>query len=102
MAKFHEYSFGNIMQIARQKPEATNVAGIRTWNSLGRFVRRGEKGILILAPMVSARGEQNDGREATEEAGPTEDAKQPQSKLFGFRSAYVFDVNKPKAKSWLR
>ena len=90
------------MQIARQKPEATNVAGIRTWNSLGRFVRRGEKGILILAPMVSARGEQNDGREATEEAGPTEDAKQPQSKLFGFRSAYVFDVNKPKAKSWLR
>jgi hypothetical protein len=45
-------SFGNIMLIARQKPQATNVAGIRTWNSLGRFVKRGEKGILILAPMV--------------------------------------------------
>src|SRR6185369_1164061 len=55
MARFHTYSFGNVMLIARQKPDATNVAGIRTWNSLGRFVRRGEKGILILAPMVGSR-----------------------------------------------
>ena len=51
MAKFHTYSFGNIMLIARQKPDATNVAGLRTWNSLGRFVKRGEKGIFILAPI---------------------------------------------------
>ena len=36
MAQFHTYSFGNIMLIARQKPTATRVAGIRTWNSLGR------------------------------------------------------------------
>src|SRR5271168_3577611 len=47
--------FGNVMLIARQKPDASNVAGIRTWNSLGRFVKRGEKGILILAPMVGYR-----------------------------------------------
>ena len=43
------------MLIARQKPDATNVAGLRTWNSLGRFVKRGEKGIFILAPMVGRR-----------------------------------------------
>jgi hypothetical protein len=55
MARFHNYSFGNIMLIARQKPQATNVAGIRTWNSLGRFVKRGEKGILILAPMIGRK-----------------------------------------------
>jgi hypothetical protein len=55
MVRFHHYSFGNIMLIARQKPQATNVAGIRAWNSLGRFVKRGEKGILILAPMVGYR-----------------------------------------------
>src|SRR6202789_3991027 len=55
MAKFHSYTFGNIMLIARQKPDATNVAGLRTWNSLGRFVKRGEKGIFILAPMVGRR-----------------------------------------------
>lgn len=48
-------SFGNIMLIARQKPDANNVAGLRTWNSLGRFVKRGEKGIFILAPMVGRR-----------------------------------------------
>jgi hypothetical protein len=40
----------NIMLIARQKSQATHVAGVRTRNSLGRFVKRGEKGILILAP----------------------------------------------------
>jgi hypothetical protein len=73
------------MLIARQKPEATNVAGIRTWNSLGRFVKRGEKGILILAPMVSKRRETGDAEQA-------EDAKETESKLSGFRAVYVFDV----------
>jgi hypothetical protein len=43
MAKFHTYSFGNIMLIARQKPDATHVAGYRTWTSLGRFVRHWRK-----------------------------------------------------------
>jgi hypothetical protein len=98
MAKFHDYSFGNIMLIARQKPNATNVAGVRTWNSLGRFVRRGEKGILILVPMVSAPAQQNEGREVTEVAGSNEDAKQRQSKLFGFRAVYVFDVTQTEGK----
>src|SRR5581483_11007484 len=46
MAKFHTYSFGNIMLIARQKPEATNVAGIRTWNSLGRCPNE-ESGVVL-------------------------------------------------------
>src|ERR1700679_1450946 len=55
MAKFRNYSFGNIMLIARKKPDSTNLAGRPTWNSLGRFVRRGEKGIFILAPMVGKR-----------------------------------------------
>ena len=56
MARFHTYSFGNVMLIARQKPDATNVAGIRTWNSLGRFVRRGEKGILIRGKITLLSG----------------------------------------------
>src|SRR5580693_9361452 len=45
MARFHNYSFGNILAIARQKPTATNVAGYGTWKEMGRFVKRGEKGI---------------------------------------------------------
>src|SRR5215467_14229395 len=91
MAKFHTYSFGNIMLIARQKPQATNVAGIRTWNSLGRFVKRGEKGILILAPMI--------GRKPTDSvSGSTTDAKEIASQLYGFRAVYVFDVSQTKGK----
>ena len=55
MANFHTYSFGNVLLIARQRPQATHVAGIRTWNELGRRVKRGEKGIAILAPMIGKR-----------------------------------------------
>ena len=37
---------------AAQNPTATHVAGFHTWHKLGRFVKKGEKGILILAPIV--------------------------------------------------
>jgi hypothetical protein len=91
MGRFHNYSFGNIMLIARQKPDATNVAGLRTWNSLGRFVKRGEKGILILAPMIGRK-------KADSAAEPSEDAKQPLAQLYGFRAVYVFDINQTEGK----
>jgi hypothetical protein len=44
MSRFHNYSFGNILEIARQKPDATRVAGMYAWNQLGRKVMKGEKG----------------------------------------------------------
>lgn len=93
MAKFHTYSFGNIMLIARQKPSASNVAGVRAWNSLGRFVRRGEKGILILAPMVGRKV--NTVEEITGEKG---EEKNPQAQLYGFRAVYVFDISQTEGK----
>lgn len=40
MGRFHHYSFGNILEIARQKPNATRVAGLHAWNQLGRKVKR--------------------------------------------------------------
>ena len=52
LARFHHYSFGNVMLIASQKPDATQVAGFHTWRKLGRWVKKGEHGITILAPMV--------------------------------------------------
>src|SRR5437016_13287632 len=52
MAQFHNYSFQNILLIASQRPTATKVAGIRTWNELGRRVRRCEKGIMMFAPLI--------------------------------------------------
>ncbi len=52
MSRFHRYSFGNILLIALQKPDATHVAGFHTWKKLGRFVKKGENGIVIIAPLV--------------------------------------------------
>jgi hypothetical protein len=51
-ARFHRYSPNNILLIGLQAPDATRVAGYRTWSQLGRQVRRGERGIAILAPVV--------------------------------------------------
>ena len=89
MAQFHSYSFGNILQIARQKPNATRVAGIRAWNELGRYVKKGEKGIQILAPMIGYRRKKND---AEQEQSTQPDAK-PAPMLIGFRAVYVFDIS---------
>jgi hypothetical protein len=55
MVHFHNYSFGNVLLIARQKPDATHVAGMYAWNQLARRVKRGAKGIAILAPMIAAK-----------------------------------------------
>src|SRR5947199_7190333 len=53
MARFHTYSFGNVLLVATQRPTATQVAGWRAWNEAGRMVKRGEKGILVFAPILS-------------------------------------------------
>ncbi|MGO9493552.1 MAG: DUF1738 domain-containing protein [Terracidiphilus sp.] len=71
---------------ASQRPTATRVAGIRAWNEMGRFVKRGEKGIQILAPMVGYRRNRKDA------AAEPEPETKPQPVLIGFRTVYVFDV----------
>lgn len=50
MAKFHNYSFNNTMLIAMQRPDATLVTSYKNWQSMGRQVMKGEKGIKIIAP----------------------------------------------------
>ncbi|MCC6426030.1 MAG: DUF1738 domain-containing protein [Phycisphaerales bacterium] len=83
MARFHRYSFGNILLILSQRPEATRVAGFNAWRDLGRFVRKGEHGIAIFAPMrLRARAEEVAGEQTGEE---------PRTVL-RFRVVHVFDV----------
>jgi len=84
MGRFHNYSFGNVLEIARQMPTATRVAGFWTWKSLGRSVNAGAKGIRILAPIVGVR-RKND-KEAEKDI-----TKQNERALLGFRNTYVFD-----------
>ena len=88
MARFHAYSFGNILAIARQRPTATRVAGFHTWKEMGRFVKRGEKGIQILAPMVGHRRRKDDA----DRNHAHDDNSKPAPVLIGFRAVYVFDV----------
>lgn len=57
MAKFRTYSFLNVLLILKQCPHASRVAGYRTWQSFGRQVRQGEKGIMIFAPIFRKRTE---------------------------------------------
>ncbi len=91
MARFHAYSFSNILAIVRARPSATRVAGIRTWNELGRFVKKGEKGIPILAPMIGYR-RRKDAAESDADAG-ADSSVERQSVLIGFRPVYVFDYS---------
>jgi N-terminal domain of anti-restriction factor ArdC len=86
MGRFHKYSFGNILEIARQKPNATRVAGMYAWNQLGRKVIKGQKGIRILAPMIGNRKKKDSDAEK-------DIAKQSQRVIVGFRAVYVFDVS---------
>lgn len=84
LARFHHYSFGNVMLIAMQKPDATHVAGYRTWQKIGRFVKKGEKGIVIIAPMVLRKKDEGEARTLTPDKSAT---------MLRFRAVYVFDVS---------
>src|SRR6266567_8650228 len=81
MSRFHRYSWGNCLLIYSQRPDATHVAGFHAWLTLRRFVRKGEKGIVILAPMV--------GRKKADDTLSEDE----QTRLFGFRAAHVFDIS---------
>ncbi len=75
-ARFHKYSWNNTMLIAMQCPSATQVAGYQSWKKLNRQVRKGEHGIMIIAPCPYSKENDN---------GETEDG------VF-FRAVHVFDI----------
>jgi hypothetical protein len=105
MAKFPTYSARNVLLIAAQRPTATHLEGMRSWNDLGRSVRPGEKGIRIFAPMLGVKPAIQNGSQAEENSKkpargkkaaatpPKEATQQPETQLLGFRGVYVFDVS---------
>jgi antirestriction factor ArdC-like protein len=78
-AAFWDYSWHNQMLIWKQKPDASCVGGFHTWPKCGRYVRKGEKGIAILAPMFF-----KDKRQ-------TPDGSEEESKRVWFKVVYVFE-----------
>ena len=103
MAKFHHYSFGNALLILFQCPQATNVAGYNTWKQLGRQVKKGEKGIMILAPCnfrASLEREKIDPLTGQALLGPdgkplTEKVKISPNR---FKIAHVFDLSQTEGR----
>jgi len=80
-AAFWDYSWHNQMLIWRQKPDASFVGGFNTWLKCGRYVRKGEKGLAILAPMFF-----KDKRQTT-------DGVEAEKQRICFKVVYVFDIS---------
>lgn len=106
MSRFYRYSFGNVLLIAFQNPGATHVAGFNTWKGMGRTVLKGEKGIMILAPLAR-RGKETEAGEGG--SGGKEDqqchtetkekgSNKSSSGVWGFRVVYVFDISQTEGE----
>jgi len=90
MGRFYRYSVGNAILIQLQKPDATRVAGFQAWQGLGRYVKKGEHGIAIMAPVVYRRkagAYDTDGGENGDDELVTT-----------FKTAYVFDISQTDGK----
>ena len=118
MAKFHDYSIGNTILIMLQFRNATQVAGFNTWKELGRFVKAGEHGIMILAPCLPPKtytcpecgqgigGETPFRAHLTGEHGKTDVTRIVREAREGgftgnpnyFKVVYVFDVSQTAGK----
>src|SRR3984893_13483145 len=90
MGRFHRYSWGNVLLINSQRPDATHVAGFHTWHDLGRSVNKGEKGIMILAPVVVKKKDAVPGLEPVR--------SDELLRLAGFRTTYVFDISQTQGR----
>jgi len=95
MSKFHRYSWGNQLLIRVQKPEATKVAGFNKWKELDRNVKKGEKGLSILAPsMINTDVLDSNGNKVMGKDGKPLKEK----KIVGYRAVSVFDISQTEGK----
>ena len=103
MAKFHNYSFSNALLILFQRPDASFVAGYNTWKQLGRQVKRGEQGIMILAPcgfsavLEYEKIDPKTGQTVIGPDGQPETVKKPVLPN-RFKIAHVFDMSQTEGK----
>ena len=104
MSKFHNYSFNNTLLIAMQKPDATLVAGFKAWQkNFDRHVKKGEKGIRILAPAPYKIKEERDKIDPVTQELLLDKDGNPQKEeveitIPAFRAVSVFDVAQTDGK----
>ena len=91
-SQFYHYSFQNAMLIYSQNPEATFVKGYKSWNQLGRYVKKGATGISILAPIYKKVEEFKEPENASVYQDK-EAQKETKRILAGFKVTYVYDIS---------
>lgn len=96
MAKFHNYSFNNTMLIAMQRPDATLVTSYKNWQSMGRQVMKGEKGITIIAPAPYKKMKEKEVLDENQRPIMGTDGKpkteQVEVTVLHFKAVTVFDI----------
>jgi hypothetical protein len=91
MSRFHRYSWTNVLLISFQMPTATHVAGFHTWRTcFKRFVKKGEKGIMIMAPVTRRIGVPAEQLHDTD--------KEEICKILNVKPVYVFDVTQTEGE----
>ena len=104
MSKFHNYSFNNTLLITMQKPEATLVAGYQAWQKkFNRHVKRGEKGIQIIAPAPIREKQEIEKIDPVTKEPVIGDDGQPETEIVEmviprFRVTTVFDVSQTEGE----
>ena len=104
MSKFHNYSFNNTLLITMQKPEATLVAGYHAWQKkFNRHVKRGEKGIQIIAPAPIREKQEIEKIDPVTKEPVIGDDGQPETEIVEmviprFRVTTVFDVSQTEGE----
>ena len=104
MSRFHRYSVNNTLLIAMQRPNATHVAGFSKWrDQFGRHVRKGEKGIQIIAPTpykkrIDAVKVDPDTKAPILDQNGNAIMEEIEIKIPMFRVVYVFDVSQTEGR----
>ena len=104
MSKFHNYSFGNIMLILMQCPNASAVAGFNKWRKdFGRTVKKGERGIAIIAPTPYKKIVEREKIDPVSKKPIIgQDGKAEKESVFlqlnSYKVAYVFDVSQTEGR----
>ncbi|SDR16525.1 hypothetical protein SAMN05216278_3850 [Halopelagius longus] len=102
-SRFHDYSYRNTLLIKRQCPEATKVAGYRTWQEeFDRHVKEGEQAIWIWAPIITKQCPECENSPSYHEDSDCDYDKTPPEEwskgLVGFRPAPVFDISQTEGE----
>src|SRR6056297_1379391 len=97
-SKFHDYSYQNILLIKMQQPDASLVAGYKQWQKkFNRHVKKGEKGLMILAPYKYSKQVTISEKDRIE-GEIIEKEVEIEKEFINFRPVYVFDISQTEGE----